>query len=54
MRHRAARGPNEPMTAEQHEGVTDVYVVVGGTGTVYVGGEMIDSASPGPANTSAR
>jgi mannose-6-phosphate isomerase-like protein (cupin superfamily) len=47
--HRAARGPNEPMTAEQHEGVTDVYLVVGGTGTVYVGGEMIDKriARPG-------
>ena len=26
--------------AEQHEGVTDVYFVVGGTGTVYVGGEI--------------
>ena len=27
-------------TAEQHEGVTDVYFVIGGTGTVFVGGEM--------------
>jgi mannose-6-phosphate isomerase-like protein (cupin superfamily) len=27
-------------TAEQHEGVTDVYFVVGGTGTVFVGGEI--------------
>ena len=27
-------------TAEQHEGVTDVYFVVGGTGTILVGGEI--------------
>ena len=25
---------------EQHEGVTDVYFVVGGSGTVFVGGEL--------------
>jgi len=27
-------------TAEQHEGVTDVYVVIGGSGTVMLGGEI--------------
>ena len=27
-------------TAEQHEGVTDVYIVFGGSGTVTVGGEI--------------
>ena len=26
--------------AELHEGVTDIYYVVGGTGTVYVGGDI--------------
>jgi hypothetical protein len=37
------------MTTEQHEGVTDVYLVVAGTGTVFLGGEMIDKrvARPG-------
>jgi mannose-6-phosphate isomerase-like protein (cupin superfamily) len=27
-------------TAEQHEGVTDVYYIIGGSGTVTVGGEI--------------
>ncbi len=27
-------------TAEQHEGVTDVYIVIGGSGTVSVGGSV--------------
>lgn len=27
-------------TAEQHDGVTDVYFIVGGSGTVFVGGEL--------------
>ena len=47
--HRPARAADQPINAEQHEGVTDVYFVIGGTGTVYVGGEMIDKrvARPG-------
>ena len=42
MVHRApnAAQPTPKPAAELHEGVTDVYYVVGGTGTVYVGGEM--------------
>lgn len=40
--HRPERGANQPIAAEQHEGVTDVYIVVAGTGTVYLGGEMTD------------
>jgi mannose-6-phosphate isomerase-like protein (cupin superfamily) len=31
---------NQAPSAEQHEGVTDVYVVVAGSGTVTVGGEL--------------
>jgi mannose-6-phosphate isomerase-like protein (cupin superfamily) len=31
-----------PPTAEQHEGVTDVYYVIGGSGTVTVGGDIED------------
>ena len=34
------RQPNQKPAAELHEGVTDVYYVVGGSGTVYVGGEI--------------
>ncbi len=30
----------QPPNGEQHEGVTDVYFVVGGSGTVTVGGEL--------------
>lgn len=33
-------GPNQLPNAEQHEGVTDVYFVVAGGGTVAVGGEL--------------
>ncbi|MGE3513126.1 MAG: hypothetical protein AB7N65_30055 [Vicinamibacterales bacterium] len=29
-----------PPTAEQHEGVTDIYYVIGGSGAVTVGGEI--------------
>src|SRR5262245_44363673 len=42
LQHVPERKPNEPMTAEQHEGVTDVYIVVAGSGTVFLGGEMDD------------
>jgi mannose-6-phosphate isomerase-like protein (cupin superfamily) len=31
---------NQKPAAELHEGVTDIYYVVGGSGTVYVGGEI--------------
>ena len=31
---------NRPPTAEQHEGVTDLYVILGGSGTLIVGGEI--------------
>jgi mannose-6-phosphate isomerase-like protein (cupin superfamily) len=31
---------SQPPTAEQHEGVTDLYVILGGTGTLTVGGEI--------------
>jgi mannose-6-phosphate isomerase-like protein (cupin superfamily) len=31
---------NQKPSAELHEGVTDIYYVVGGSGTVYVGGEI--------------
>lgn len=31
-----------PPTAEQHAGVTDIYVVVGGSGTLTLGGEIED------------
>jgi mannose-6-phosphate isomerase-like protein (cupin superfamily) len=42
MVHRApnAAQPNQRPAAELHEGVTDIYYVVGGSGTVYVGGEI--------------
>jgi mannose-6-phosphate isomerase-like protein (cupin superfamily) len=39
LQHVPQRKPNEAMTAEQLEGVTDVYIVVAGSGTVYLGGE---------------
>ncbi len=29
-----------PATPEQHEGVTDIYVILGGSGTLTVGGEI--------------
>ena len=39
--HRAEnRNPTQAPNAEQHEGVTDVYIVVAGSGTVTVGGEI--------------
>ena len=39
--HRAAPPQTDQKpAAELHEGVTDVYYIVGGTGTVYVGGEI--------------
>src|SRR5438046_627118 len=34
------RTPTATPNAEQHEGVTDVYIVVAGSGTVTVGGEI--------------
>jgi mannose-6-phosphate isomerase-like protein (cupin superfamily) len=34
------RNVNQVPNAEQHEGVTDVYFVVAGSGTVTVGGEL--------------
>ena len=34
--------------AEQHEGVTDVYFIVGGTGTVTVGGSIDSKRTPRP------
>lgn len=36
--HRYPR--NQPPTAEQHEGVTDIYFITAGSGTVVVGGEI--------------
>jgi len=36
--HRPQR--DRPPTPEQHEGVTDLYVVLGGSGTLTVGGEI--------------
>jgi mannose-6-phosphate isomerase-like protein (cupin superfamily) len=32
--------PKQPPTPEQHEGVTDFYVILGGSGTLVVGGEI--------------
>ena len=42
MVHRAPNTAqaNQKPAAELHEGVTDVYYVVGGSGTVYVGGDI--------------
>jgi mannose-6-phosphate isomerase-like protein (cupin superfamily) len=42
MVHRALNTaqPAQKPAGELHEGVTDVYYIVGGSGTVYVGGEM--------------
>jgi mannose-6-phosphate isomerase-like protein (cupin superfamily) len=34
-------------TPEQHEGVTDLYVILGGTGTLTVGGEITDRKMAG-------
>jgi mannose-6-phosphate isomerase-like protein (cupin superfamily) len=31
---------NRPATPEQHEGVTDLYIVLGGSGTLTLGGEI--------------
>ena len=36
--HRPLR--DQPPTAEQHEGVTDLYFIMGGSGTLIVGGEI--------------
>ena len=36
--HRYPR--NQPPRAEQHEGVTDFYIIVAGSGTLVVGGEI--------------
>lgn len=38
--HRPAANPAVPPSIEIHEGATDVYFVVGGSGTVTVGGEV--------------
>jgi mannose-6-phosphate isomerase-like protein (cupin superfamily) len=38
--HRFPR--TEPPTAEEHAGVTDVYFITNGTGTIVVGGEIAD------------
>jgi mannose-6-phosphate isomerase-like protein (cupin superfamily) len=40
MVHRGASASTTPANPEQHEGVTDVYFVVGGSGTVVVGGQI--------------
>jgi mannose-6-phosphate isomerase-like protein (cupin superfamily) len=41
MVHRGQpQNPGQPANGEQHEGVTDVYFVVGGAGSVMVGGEL--------------
>ena len=38
---------SQPPTAEQHEGVTDLYIILGGAGTLTVGGE-IENRQPIP------
>jgi mannose-6-phosphate isomerase-like protein (cupin superfamily) len=38
--HRGGSSSTQPANPEQHEGVTDVYFVVGGSGTVVVGGQI--------------
>ena len=40
MVHRGPLQPGASAGAEQHEGVSDIYYVVGGSGTVMVGGEL--------------
>lgn len=40
MVHRSQPAATQAPSAEQHEGVTDIYFVVGGSGTVTVGGEI--------------
>jgi mannose-6-phosphate isomerase-like protein (cupin superfamily) len=41
MVHRSQpQTPSQAPSAEQHEGVTDIYFIVGGSGTVTVGGEI--------------
>ena len=40
MVHRGQSASAQPAGPEQHEGVTDVYLVVGGSGTVVVGGQI--------------
>ena len=53
MLHRAPRPPGQPLSFELHEGVTDVYYIVGGDGTVIVDGllEVDDSRSSRPGET---
>jgi mannose-6-phosphate isomerase-like protein (cupin superfamily) len=43
-----SRNAGQPPNAEQHEGVTDIYIVVGGSGTVMVGGELESRRTPRP------
>jgi mannose-6-phosphate isomerase-like protein (cupin superfamily) len=40
--------PVETVNGEEHEGVTDVYFVVGGSGTVVVGGDIRNRRMPRP------
>jgi quercetin dioxygenase-like cupin family protein len=40
MVHRVAVPAGQPPRAEQHEGATDVYIMVGGSGELIVGGDV--------------
>ena len=49
MVHRSQpQSPSQNPSAEQHEGVSDIYFVVGGSGTVTVGGEIENRRSSRP------
>ena len=53
MLHRTPRPPGQPLSFELHEGVTDVYYIVGGAGTVIVDGvlEVDEDRSSRPGET---
>jgi mannose-6-phosphate isomerase-like protein (cupin superfamily) len=46
MVHRGQSASTQPAGPEQHEGVTDAYFVVGGSGTVVVGGQIPNRRGP--------
>jgi mannose-6-phosphate isomerase-like protein (cupin superfamily) len=52
--HRAESHANQPTDAEQHEGNTDVYFVVAGSGTVVVGGDIEDRRTIMPGEYGGR
>jgi len=48
MVHRPQLAAGATPGSELHEGVTDFYVIIGGSGTVKVGGQMQDVRTPRP------